>query len=46
MRRATDAGRKVNTWTVNDTAEALRLARLGINAIITDTPDIMIALYR
>jgi glycerophosphoryl diester phosphodiesterase len=46
MRRATDAGRKVNTWTVNDTAEALRLARLGVNALITDTPDIMMALYR
>ena len=46
LRRAQDAGRKVNTWTVNDTAEALRLQRLGVNAIITDTPDVMIDLYR
>lgn len=46
MRRANDVGRKVNTWTVNDTAEAMRLARLGVNAIITDMPDVMMALYK
>lgn len=31
----------VNAWTVNDVAEAQRLARLGVNAIITDTPDLI-----
>ncbi len=46
MRRAKDVGRKVNTWTVNDTAEALRLQRLGVDAIITDMPDVMLALFR
>jgi glycerophosphoryl diester phosphodiesterase len=45
MQRAQDAGRRVNTWTVNDTAEALRLQRLGVTAIFTDTPDVMAALY-
>jgi glycerophosphoryl diester phosphodiesterase len=28
----------VNTWTVNDAAEALRLAELGVDAIISDRP--------
>jgi glycerophosphoryl diester phosphodiesterase len=28
----------VNTWTVNDAAEARRLAALGVDAIITDDP--------
>lgn len=33
--------RQVNAWTVNDVAEARRLARLGVNGIITDRPDLM-----
>lgn len=45
IRNANDAGRKVNTWTVNDTVEAIRLQRLGVNAIITDTPDVMRELF-
>ena len=32
-------GCAVNVWTVNDLAEAKRLAELGVDAIITDVPD-------
>ncbi len=32
-------GQLVNAWTVNDGKEARRLARLGVDAIITDVPD-------
>lgn len=37
------AGRIVNVWTVNDTAEARRLAADGAAGIITDTPDRLLA---
>jgi glycerophosphoryl diester phosphodiesterase len=33
---------EVNTWTVNDVDEARRLADLGVDAIITDVPDLLI----
>lgn len=33
----------VNTWTVNDPAEALRLAGLGVDTIITDVPDTILS---
>ena len=37
---------QVNTWTVNDTTEAKRLAALGVDVIMSDVPDqIMAALY-
>lgn len=32
---------QVNTWTVDDPAEARRLAELGIHAIITNKPDVI-----
>ncbi|MCB0071686.1 MAG: hypothetical protein KDE20_09525 [Caldilineaceae bacterium] len=32
-------GLAVNTWTVNDPAEAQRLAALGVDVIMTDIPD-------
>lgn len=32
---------EVNTWTVDDPLEARRLADLGVNAIITNTPDVI-----
>lgn len=32
---------RVNTWTVNDPARAVELKRLSVDAIITDTPDVM-----
>lgn len=33
----------VNTWTVNDPDEARRLAALGVDTIITDVPDVILA---
>lgn len=39
MAEARLRGQIVNAWTVNCTAEARRLAALGVNAIITDRPD-------
>lgn len=33
----------VNTWTVNDVAEANRLAALGVDVIISDVPDQLMA---
>lgn len=33
----------VNTWTVNDADEARRLAALGVDTIITDVPDTILA---
>lgn len=38
MRRAHRRGLKVSVWTVNDLNEAERLARLGVDGIITDYP--------
>jgi glycerophosphoryl diester phosphodiesterase len=34
-------GKLVNVWTVNDVAEAQRLAGLGVDAIITDVPRVI-----
>jgi glycerophosphoryl diester phosphodiesterase len=31
----------INTWTVDDPGEALRLAGLGVNALITNKPDLI-----
>ena len=39
MAEASRRGQFVNAWTVNCSAEARRLAALGVNAIITDRPD-------
>ncbi|MBX3013278.1 MAG: hypothetical protein KF832_17295 [Caldilineaceae bacterium] len=36
-------GRAVNTWTVNDVAEAQRLAALGVDVIMSDVPDLLLA---
>lgn len=38
--RAKELGLALNVWTVNDPGEIVRLAQLGIDAIITDTPRI------
>ena len=32
----------VNVWTVNEVDEARRLAALGVDALITDVPDLLI----
>lgn len=31
----------INTWTVNEPDEALRLSRLGVDGLVTDSPDIL-----
>jgi glycerophosphoryl diester phosphodiesterase len=38
-------GWAVNTWTVNDEADAHRLAALGVDALITDDPARLLALF-
>ncbi len=38
--RAHDRGLAVNVWTVNDPAEIARMADLGVDAIVTDVPDV------
>lgn len=42
MTQARARGLAVNTWTVNDPADALRLRDLGVGAVITDRPDIIL----
>jgi len=37
------AGHLLNTWTVNDPARALELRALGVQGIITDVPDVILA---
>lgn len=41
MAWARTQGLPVNVWTVNEPAEARRLAALGVNALITDLPDLL-----
>lgn len=43
MAWAKGAGYRVNTWTVNDPARAVQLRDLGVDCIITDTPDVILA---
>ncbi len=43
MATARQAGRLVNTWTVNDPARALELQALGVDGIVSDRPDLMLA---
>ena len=38
--RAHERGLEVNVWTVNDPTELARLAAAGIDALITDVPDV------
>jgi glycerophosphoryl diester phosphodiesterase len=37
---------RVNTWTVNDPSRAIMLRNLGVDAIITDKPDLIIEAVR
>ncbi len=42
---AHDRGLQVNVWTVNEPADMVRLADLGVDALVTDVPDVaMVAL--
>lgn len=40
------AGRVLNTWTVNDPDDALRLRDWGVDCVITDNPDIILQALR
>jgi glycerophosphoryl diester phosphodiesterase len=42
VRVAKQFGYRVNTWTVNDPARAIELQRLGVDVVITDTPDLIL----
>lgn len=39
-------GYRVNTWTVNDPAKAVELTAMGVDCIITDNPDTILAAVR
>lgn len=39
-------GYRVNAWTVNDAARAVELRELGVDAIITDAPDVILQAVR
>ena len=41
MALARDAGLAVNVWTVNDPDRMRELVDLGVDAIITDVPDVL-----
>jgi glycerophosphoryl diester phosphodiesterase len=41
MTLARDAGLEVNVWTINDVARMRELIELGVDAIITDVPDVL-----
>jgi glycerophosphoryl diester phosphodiesterase len=41
MRRAQRRGYRVNTWTVDDPGEMWRLARMGVDVVITNRPDLL-----
>jgi glycerophosphoryl diester phosphodiesterase len=46
MQRARRQKCPVNVWTVNKEADMRRMIELGVNAIITDYPDRLLALIR
>lgn len=43
MAKAQRRGLPVRVWTVNDEADMIRLASLGVDALITDVPDVALA---
>lgn len=46
VRDAHECGLAVQVWTVNDEADARRLLSWGVDALITDRPDVMVPLVR
>ena len=43
---AHDRGLAVNVWTVNEEDELRRLGQAGVDAVITDVPDLALAVWR
>jgi glycerophosphoryl diester phosphodiesterase len=43
LARQKAAGRRVNVWTVNDSAHAVRLGQMGVDAVITNRPGEVLA---
>jgi glycerophosphoryl diester phosphodiesterase len=43
LKRARALGLEVRVWTVNDADELQRLAKLGVDGLITDVPDVALA---
>ena len=46
IQSAHSSDKRINTWTVNDPARAVELRDLGVDAIITDKPDVMLKALR
>lgn len=46
MEQAKRDGHRVNVWTVNDPARTLELRDFGVDAVITDKPDVMLKALR
>ena len=43
VEKAHNAGQRVNAWTVNDVEQARQLVEMGVDCIITDAPDRILA---
>ena len=43
VKRARALGLELRAWTVNDADEVRRLAKLGVDGLITDVPDVALA---
>ena len=44
--RAHDAGKQVHVWTVNDPEQMLTMIHMGVDNILTSSPDVLVELLR